>query len=425
MRLDIGSFQVREVAFGSRTALDGHQLTVDRDEVRQLVLEDSHFAAVQVHLAQPGDSVRIVNGLDVVEPRWKVAGPGGVFPGFVSDVTLVGSGRTHRLAGVAVVEVSSPVPGEQTHFREQVLDMSGPGADFSPFGRTHNVVLEFEPNPAFFPAGSENVKDVLGGGAAAIDYNRAITAASLKVAAHLGRVSISLEPDEVETFELAKCHPDLPRTVCLHHTQHPFLYGLRAPLPFGTVIHPNELFDGALVGWRQAYRCTYWDQNHAVLQELCRRHGRDLNFLGSILFGDESPTRVEKERIGTGAAKLAKLLGAEAAIVLGINGSNMAIDTMIAVQECEKAGIKTTMVYLDVGLGNDDPGFIHAVPEADAIVCVGTRDRQVTLPPVDEVIGGRLITTDVDPHGELTLQMRYIHTSSSNQGFSRQTTRFH
>ncbi|MFI5267357.1 MAG: hypothetical protein ACHQ7M_08280 [Chloroflexota bacterium] len=74
---------------------------------------------------------------------------------------------------------------------------------------------------------------------------------------------------------------------------------------------------------------------------------------------------------------------------------------------------------------NGDPGFIHAVPEADAIVCVGTRDRQVTLPPMDTVIGGRLITTDDDPHRQLTLQMRYIHTSSSNQGFSRQTTRFH
>ncbi|MFI5268376.1 MAG: glycine/sarcosine/betaine reductase component B subunit, partial [Chloroflexota bacterium] len=132
MRLDIGSFHVDEIVFGSCTTLDGHTLTIDREGLRRLVLEDSHFTGVQVHLAQPGDSVRIVNGLDVIEPRWKVDGPGGVFPGFASDVTPTGSGRTHRLAGVAVVEVSTPVPGEQTHFREQVLDMSGPGADFSP-----------------------------------------------------------------------------------------------------------------------------------------------------------------------------------------------------------------------------------------------------------------------------------------------------
>src|SRR5207302_582202 len=115
-------------------------------------------------------------------------------------------------------------------------------------------------------------------------------------------------PDDVETFELAPCDGSLPRVVCLCHTQNPFLYGLRAPLPFGTVVHPNELFDGALVGWRQAYRCTYWDQNHAVLIELCRQHGKGLNFVGCVLFGDESSTRVDKERVGTGAAKLAQLL---------------------------------------------------------------------------------------------------------------------
>jgi glycine reductase complex component B subunit alpha and beta len=425
MRLEVASYDVRELRFGSRTALDGHTLEIDPQELRRLVLEDAHFAGVALHLAQPGDSVRIVNGLDVIEPRWKAEGPGGVFPGFVSEVTPVGSGRTNRLAGVAVVQVSAPVPGEQTHFREQVLDMSGPGADFSPFGQTRNVVLEFQPSPRFFPPGSEDVKDVLGGGAAAIDYNRAITAASLKVAARLGQASLGLPPDVVETFESPPCSPDLPRTVCLIHAQQPFVYGLRVGLPFGTVLHPNELFDGAVVGWRQAYRCTYWDQNHQVLQELSRRHGRDLNFLGCVLFGDESPTRLEKDRIGLGAAKLAKLIGAEAAVVLGINGSNLAIDTMIAVEACERAGIKTSLIYLDVGLGNDDPGFIHAVPEADAIVSVGTRDRPVELPPMDTVIGGSLITTADDPHGALTLQMRYIHTSSSNQGFSRQTTRFY
>lgn len=53
---------------------------IDPQELRALVLEDSHFADVQVHLVKPGESVRIIH---VVEPRFKVAGPGGVFPGFV------------------------------------------------------------------------------------------------------------------------------------------------------------------------------------------------------------------------------------------------------------------------------------------------------------------------------------------------------
>jgi hypothetical protein len=99
---------------------------------------------------------------------------------------------------------------------------------------------------------------------------------------------------------------------------------------------------------------------------------------------------------------------------------------MLAIQECEKLGIKTTLIYLDVGYGPDDPGFVHAAPEADAIVCIGSRDRKVTLPPTPKVIGGRrLASSDADPRGELTVNVRDIHTACSNQGFSRQTTRFY
>src|SRR5262249_46861807 len=154
MRLEVGTVHVRDVATGRATALSDHTLTIDPEELRALVLEDSHFADVRVHLVKPGESVRVIHVLDVVEPRWKVTGPGGVFPGFVSPALTVGEGRTHRLAGVAVVEVGAPVPGESTVFRERLIDMTGPGAELTPFGRTLNGVLEFTPNLAFFPPGS-------------------------------------------------------------------------------------------------------------------------------------------------------------------------------------------------------------------------------------------------------------------------------
>lgn len=425
MKLELASFQIEDVEFGPRTELAGRRLVVNPEAVRRLVLEDSHFADVEVHLVKPGEPVRVINGLDAVEPRWKVSGPGGVFPGFVSAPTTVGEGRTHRLAGVAVMEVDAPVPGEQTHFREQILDMSGPAAEFSPFSQSLNLLLHFKPDPALFPSAQVEVKDVLGGTPAAAEYSRARSLASTRVAAYLARASVGIEPDQVETFELAPCDPTLPRVVCLYHYQGPYVYGLPTKLPLGTLLHPNEAFDGALVGWRQGYRVTYWDQNHHAMLELYRQHGKTLNFLGCILFDDVSPSRAEKERIGSAAGKLARLVGAQAALVLGINGSNYAIDTMLAVQECERHGIKTVLIYLDVGYGPDDPGFVHAEPEADAIVCTGSRDRPITLPRQQRLIGGeRLITTDADPLGEVTVPMRYLHTSCSNQGFSRHTTRF-
>src|SRR6266850_7477259 len=142
MRLEVGSLHVRDVEVRGKTELRDHTLAVDAEELRALVLEDPHFTDVRVRVVKPGESVRIIHALDIVEPRWKVTGPGGVFPGFVSPAITVGEGRTHRLAGVAVVEVGAPVPGESTVFRERIIDMAGPGAELSPFAQTLNVVLE-------------------------------------------------------------------------------------------------------------------------------------------------------------------------------------------------------------------------------------------------------------------------------------------
>ena len=118
--------------------------------------------------------------------------------------------------------------------------------------------------------------------------------------------------------------------------------------------------------------------------------------------------------------------GAQAAIFLGVNGSNYAVDTMLAVQKCEQLGIQTTLLYYDVGNGRDDPGFIFALPEADAIVCTGSRDRVVTLPPLEQVIGGdTLLHPTQDAHGEVTVPVRYLHGACAVQGYNRLTTRFH
>jgi glycine reductase complex component B subunit alpha and beta len=428
MRLEIGSVHVRGVELGRRTELTDHTLVVDPAELRALVLDDSHFADVRVHLARPGESIRIIHVLDVVEPRWKVAGPGGVFPGFVSPPITVGEGRTHRLDGVAVLEVGAPVPGESTVFRERLVDMTGPGAELSPFARTENVVLEFSPNLAFFPPGSEKMDDVLSGGPESNEYMRAVQAAGLKVAAHLGRTAGERIPDDVEAFELGPCDPALPRVVSLHQevTACPYLYGVRVSLPLGTMIHPNEVFDGAVVRWNRGYvGSTYWEQNHPVLMELCRRHGRELNYLGGIVFGGVTASAADKEASSSSVSKIARLLRAEAALVVGINGSNHAVDLMLTIQKCERAGIKTTLVYNDVGEGPDDPGFIFAVPEADAIVNSGWRNAKVTLPALQTIIGGEsLIAPEMDARKELTVPLRYLHGAVDPMGHSRLTVRF-
>src|SRR2546422_8122152 len=160
MRLEVGTIQIRDVEIGRATALTDHTLVIHPEELRTLVLEDSHFADVQVHLVKPGESVRVIHVLDVVEPRWKVAGPGGVFPGFVSPALTVGEGRTHRLAGVAVAEVGAPVPGESTVFRQRLIDMAGPSAEPSPFAPAPHPGPPFTPHTACFPPRAPPIKDI-------------------------------------------------------------------------------------------------------------------------------------------------------------------------------------------------------------------------------------------------------------------------
>jgi hypothetical protein len=54
MRLEVGSFHINSMEYGVRTGVDGGTLVVNGEEVRRLVLGDSHFADVRVHLVRPG-----------------------------------------------------------------------------------------------------------------------------------------------------------------------------------------------------------------------------------------------------------------------------------------------------------------------------------------------------------------------------------
>jgi hypothetical protein len=104
--------------------------------------------------------------------------------------------------------------------------------------------------------------------------------------------------------------------------------------------------------------------------------------------------------------------------------TNHAVDLMLTIQKCERAGIKTTVVYNDIGDGPDDPGFIFAVREADAIVNAGCRDQKVTLPKMETLVGGEVLAAPRSTRGEPTVRMRYLHGAIDPMGHSRLTVRF-
>ena len=104
MKLELQKAKVKNIAWGDKTALlaDG-TLQINKEEFIAAAADSEHFKTLDADLARPGESVRVCPVKDVIEPRYKTEGSGQVFPGMLSDVETVGSGKTFVLEGAAVL----------------------------------------------------------------------------------------------------------------------------------------------------------------------------------------------------------------------------------------------------------------------------------------------------------------------------------
>ena len=424
MKLELGTFRVEEMNFGSKTSLAVGCLNVDTEALKRLVLEDSHFRDVAFHIASPGERVRIIHALDIVEPRHKVSGPGGVFPGVLGPAVSVGQGRTNRLEQVAVVTAGPPVRGEMTYSREAIIDMSGPGARYTPFSATINLVVELKPETALSEEDAKDlaVVDSVHGSKLAREYNWAARVAGFKVAAYLAEATRGMEPDWLDTYELTPTDPTLPKIVYAPVIYLQYLYGLRLGWQ-PTLLYPNELMDGVLFGSYNMTAgmrdCSYINMNHPIVMDLYSQHGKSLNFLGVALNPVGYITMEAKERVTDYSAKLLRMLGAQGAILTFFGAGQTSVDVMMLCRKCEELGIRTAILYPEMSRTPEEIGFSHYVPEADAIVSTGGYEREITLPPMDRVIGGtHLLEGGLDASGSLKVPIRLLYASASPVGAS-------
>lgn len=398
MRLEMGTFPVRDAAFGPATRWRQGHLEVDREAVLAAVRRDTRIVSANLELAVPGESCRIWPVRDVIEPRVKVQGPGVCYPGICGrPIATVGQGRTHRLSGVGVVEVSSVNWHDSGgDFVETFLDLSGPIAKLYPYGNLIHLCLVVEADLAL----SDESR------------NDAVHKAALTVADELALAVRDLTPPELETFELTPCDPALPRVVylcCVHSPQAmsgsptafcTATYGLTQLTP-PWFLHPNEILDGALTGpYRTAFAMSWTVANNPLLLDLLRRHGRDWNFLGTIVLRTEWTTQHEKQLMANQTAKLAGVLGAQGAVVTWDAGGNEFIEVVRTIQACERLGIRTVFLTSEDDATDGAPTMLEPLPEADAIVStsffknttLGTPDA----PAVQRVIGLKTKTVKGD-----------------------------
>jgi glycine reductase len=380
MRLELGLIHIEDVRLGPRTAIYNNILSINRKELIALLQEEPLFQRVEVEIAHPGESCRIIRVLDVLEPRYRLDGPN--FPGALDPNGLVGDGRTRALKNVAVVETDQTA----VHSRN-IIDMSGPAASYSPIANTHNVVLL-----PFPKAGVD--KD---------DYRLAVKKAGLKTATYLGAAAKDVVPHESQIYELPPVAlnqgpKELPRIAYIfpmHSHQHPtqqhetVFYGSNIQGFMPTIVHPNEILDGALMFSYSAF--TWFAQNHPVILELYRRHGRDLWFAGVVL--TIAPVTIsEKERNTALAARLAKeTLAADGIIATKIGGGAVDTDLMMIYTRAEEMGMKATLIIME---RYPDTGITFVPENVNALVTPGLTRDAITLPAVERVIGGDTIALD-------------------------------
>ena len=413
--LTLSVHRVTSVSLGDATVLEDGRLTVSEAEARA-ALADPALGSVKLSWASPGDPVRIVKVLDAVEPRTKGPGGGGIFPGFVGPARPQGRGTTHVLQGTSVLAA-----GYLPRAQEAVVEMSGPGAPLTPFGSTHNLVVEFQPAAG---ASWESVYEALRKG-------------TLKLAARLAEAALDVEPDEVVALPPLPRAGDggLPRVGAVTNLQtqgsfkEVFVYGRSfPPAALPTLIDPNDLDDGAVVSGQLGHPSlknpTWLFQNHPVVAALRARHGTDLLCAGVVL-SPEPVDMANKELVSAHAARLCQAAGWDAVIVTKEGGGNADADMALKMDALEELGIPTVALYAEMaGPDGTAPSIVVPPTKATAMVSTGNYDERLVLPAVERALGGDNVdVAGLPADAEMELPIAVLYCSLSPLGWGRLTCR--
>ncbi len=426
MKLELGFVQINDIQFASESKVENGTIYVNAEELKALLLEDENLKSVELEIAKPGESVRIMPVKDVIEPRVKVNGGGNLFPGVISKVETVGSGRTNVLKGSAVVTT-----GKIVGFQEGIIDMCGEGAKYTPFSQLNNLVVVCEPID----------------GLAKHAHEKAVRFAGLKAADYIGKLAKDVEPDEVKVYETCSVkegiekYPELPRVAyvlmlqsqgLMHDT---YVYGVDMKQSLPTILSPTELMDGAILSGNCVSACdkntTYHHLNNPVIADLFEQHGKTLNFVG-VIITNENVYLADKMRSSDWTSKLCEFLGVDGAIVSQEGFGNPDTDLIMNCKKIEAKGVKTVIIT-DEYAGRDgaSQSLADADASANAVVTGGNANMVINLPAMDKVIGypevADIIAGGFDgslqKDGSIVAELQVITGATNEMGFNKLSAR--
>ena len=387
MRLEIGNFYVRNIIFGEKLSFESGILTINKDEALTYIRADERITEAELYIAKPGDPIRICPVKEAIEPRVRPDGRG-VFPGYTGDLERAGNGTVHALKNCSVLVVGRHWGG----FQDGLIDMSGEGQKYTYFGQLNNIVLVADTNEVFEQREQQKKND-------------ALRRAGHKLAEYIAQCVKELKPEETEVYDLDAMIrrgadvETLPSVVYVMQPQsqmeelgyNDLVYGWDMNRMVPTVMHPNEILDGALVSGSfmpvSSKWSTYDFQNCPNIKALYREHGNTINFLG-VIMSNLNVALEQKERAALFVAQIANTLGADGAVVAEEGYGNPDADFVGCIVALEDAGVKT------VGISNECTGrdgqsqpLVTLDEKCDAIVSCGNVSELIELPPMEIVLG--------------------------------------
>lgn len=387
MKLEIGNFYVKDIVFADKTSYENGVLSLYKKELINFVKEDERIVDADLHIVNPGEMVRLCPVKEAIEPRVKIDNRA-LFPGYTGDLETCGYGKTHALKDCSLLVVGKHWGG----FQDGLIDMGGEGAKYTYFSKLKNIVLVADTNEDFEKNEQQKKND-------------ALRIAGHKLAEYIAKCVKGLEPEEIETYELegitkrSEKVNKLPSVVFVMQLQsqmeedgyNDLTYGWNTNHLVPTLMHPNEILDGAVISGSfmpcSSKWSTYDIQNAPIIKSLYKEHGKSLNFLGVIL-SNLNVSLEQKERSAIYVAQIAKTLGADGAIVAEEGYGNPDADFVGCIVALEDAGVKV------VGLTNECTGrdgnsqpLVTLDEKLDAVVSCGNVSELIELPPMDKVIG--------------------------------------
>ncbi len=387
MKLEIGNFYVRDIVFGDRLFYQDGVLTIQKEEALEFIKQDDRITEAELYIVKPGDKVRLCPVKEAIEPRVRPDGRS-AFPGYTGDLAPAGSGVTHALKNCSVLVVGRHWGG----FQDGLIDMSGEGQKYTLFGQFNNLVLVADTNEEFEKREQQKKND-------------ALRRAGHRLAEYVAGCVKELVPEETEVFELGGMikrdaeTEKLPSVVYVMQPQsqmeemgyNDLVYGWDMNHVVPTVMHPNEILDGAMVSGSfmpvSSKWSTYDFQNCPNIKALYREHGKTINFLG-VIMSNLNVALEQKERSAQFVAQIANSLGGDGAVVAEEGYGNPDADFVACIVALENAGVKTVGVTNEcTGRDGQSQPLVTLDEKCDAIVSCGNVSELIELPTMETVLG--------------------------------------